>query len=182
MSDPNYKVYGVAAEFPNSAALLHAAEKIRDEGYRRWDVYSPYPVHGMDRAMGLGKSWLSGVALAGGIAGLLTAVSLEMIPSFELYPLVVHGKPTDFFTVPAFFPIMFELTILLTAFACVGALLVFNQLPKWYHPMFNWERFTKVTDNSFFLAIEARDPQFSEEKVRELLKEVGGEHVTLIHD
>jgi hypothetical protein len=182
MSNGIPKVYGVAAEFPNAGALLRAAEKIRDDGYRRWDVYTPYPVHGMDKAMGLGKSWLSAVVLAGGVTGLLTATALEMFPSFELYPLVVHGKPTDFFSVPAFFPIMFELTILLSAFACIGALLVFNQLPKWYHPMFNWERFTKVTDDGFFLAIEARDPQFSEEKVRGLLKEIGGDHVTLIHD
>ncbi len=182
MSNGIPNVYGVAAEFPNAGSLLHAAEKVRDQGYRRWDVYTPYPVHGMDKAMGLGKSWLSSVALAGGITGLLTALALQMIPSFSLYPLVVHGKPTDFLSVPAFFPIMFELTVLLTAFFTVGALLVFNQLPKWYHPIFNWERFSRVTDDGFFLAIEARDPQFSEEKVRTLLAEIGGEHVTLIHD
>ncbi len=182
MSNGISKAYGVAAQFPNAGSLLLAAEKVRDKGYRRWDVYTPYPVHGMDRAMGLGKSWLSSVALVGGITGLLTAVALQIIPSSILYPLVVHGKPTDFLSIPAFFPIMFELTILLTAFFTVGALLVFNQLPKWYHPMFNWERFSQVTDHGFFLAIEARDPQFSEEKVRTLLSEIGGEHVTLIHD
>jgi hypothetical protein len=105
-----------------------------------------------------------------------------MYPSLMEYKLVVHGKPVNFYTVPAFFPIMFELTVLFSAFACVGALLVFNQLPKWYHPMFNWERFSKVTDDGFFLVIESRDPKFSETRTRQLLEEIGGQHVTLVHD
>ena len=79
-------------------------------------------------------------------------------------------------------PIFFELTVLFSAFATVFSLLIFNQLPKWYHPVFNWERFKKVTDNGFFIVVEARDPKFSESKTRELLEGIGGEHVTLIHD
>ena len=75
---------------------------------------------------------------------------------------------------PAFFPIFFELTILCSAFAAVFALMVMNQLPRWYHPMFNWERFSRVGDNGFFLAIEARDPKFSEEKTRALLERSAG--------
>lgn len=176
------KIYGMGAEFPSAAALFTAAEKVRDRGFKRWDVHSPFPIHGMDAAMGLGKSWLSAVVLCGGITGLLTAVVLEFYPSWIDYPLVVHGKPTNWATVPAFFPIMFELTVLISAFACVFALLVFNQLPKWYHPIFNWDRFAKVTDNGFFLVIEAADPQFSEKETRALLEEIGGTHVTLVHD
>ena len=176
------RVYGLGAEFPSSAALYHAAEKVRDAGFKRWDVHSPYPIHGMDKAMGLGKAWLSSVVLAGGITGLLTATVLTMYPSFIDYKIIVHGKPYNFFTVPAFFPIMFELTVLFSAFAAVFALLVMNQLPKWYHPVFNWERFSRVTDNGFFLVIEARDPNFSEVKTRQFLEEIGGAHVTLVHD
>lgn len=175
-------VYGLAAEFPSAAALFSAAEKIRDSGFKKWDVHTPFPVHGMDQAMGLGKSWLSAVVLCGGVTGLLTAVILESYPSLMEYKLVVHGKPTNWATVPAFVPIFFELTILLSAFACIGALLVMNQLPRWHHPMFNWERFKKVTDNGFFLVIEARDPKFSESKTRALLEQIGGTHVTLVHD
>jgi len=178
----NRKIYGMGAEFPSATALFQAAEKIRDKGFKKWDVHSPFPIHGMDAAMGLGKSWLSAVVLCGGITGLLTAVVLEFYPSVIEYKLVVHGKPVSFATVPAFFPIMFELTVLCSAFACVFALLVFNQLPKWYHPIFNWDRFAKVSDNGFFLVIEARDPQFSEIKTRALLEEIGGAHVTLVHD
>jgi hypothetical protein len=175
-------VYGLAAEFPTAAALFNAAEKIRDAGFKRWDVHTPFPVHGMDQAMGLGKSWLSAVVLCGGITGLLTAVVLESYPSLIEYKLVVHGKPTNWATVPAFVPIFFELTILLSAFTCVFGLMVMTQLPRWNHPMFNWERFRKATDNGFFLVIEARDPKFSEIKTRQLLSDIGGSHVTLIHD
>ena len=176
------KVYGLGAEFDSAAALLHAAEKLRDAGFKKWDVHTPFPIHGMDAAMGLGKSWLSAPVLAGGITGLFTAVALTCIPSFSIYPMIVHGKPYDWRTLPAFFPIMFELTILFSAFTIVGTLMVMSQLPKWYHPVFNWERFKRVSDDGFFVVIEARDPKFNEEKTRKILEEVGGKHVTLIHD
>jgi hypothetical protein len=178
----NRKVYGLAAEFSSAPALFEAAEKVRDAGFKRWDVHSPFPIHGMDQAMGLGKSWLSAIVLIGGITGLLTAAVLEFYPSAIEYPVVVHGKPVTFATVPAFFPIMFELTVLCSAFACVFGLLILNQLPKWYHPMFNWDRFARVSDDAFFLVIEARDPKFSEGKTRQLLEQIGGTHVTLVHD
>jgi hypothetical protein len=176
------KVYGLGAEFDSAASLMHAAEKIRDAGFTKWDVHTPFPVHGMDKAMGLGKSWLSAPVFIGGSTGLLTAVLLCCIPSFGIYPLIVHGKPYDWRTLPAFMPIFFELTVLFSAFTTVFALLIMNQLPKWYHPVFNWERFKRVTDDGFFIVIESRDPKFSESKTRELLEGIGGAHVTLIHD
>ena len=178
----NVKPYGIIAEFDNTTDVLHAAQKVRAAGFRKWDVFTPFPIHGMDKAMGLGKSWLSAPIFIGGSTGLLTAVLLCCIPSFGIYPLIVDGKPYDWRTLPAFMPIFFELTVLFTAFTTVFALMIFNQLPKWYHPVFNWERFKKVTDDGFFLVIEARDPKFSESKTRELLDSIGGTHVTLIHD
>jgi hypothetical protein len=178
----SHKVYGLGAEFNSAADLLHAAEKVRDGGFKRWDVHTPFPVHGMDAAMGLGKSWLSAPVLAGGISGLLTAVGLTMIPSFFVYPVIVHGKPYNFFSSPAFVPIFFELTVLFASFTSVFSIMVFNRLPQWYHPVFNWERFKRATDDGFFLVIEARDPKFNEAKTRELLESIGGTHVTLIHD
>src|SRR5215468_5850321 len=96
-----HKVYAMAAEYPSAAALYEAAKRVRDAGFRRWDVFSPFPIHGMDDAMGIGKSWLSGWVLFGGISGFLTAIIVEFGPSTFLYPLDVHGKPTNFFTVPA---------------------------------------------------------------------------------
>ncbi len=177
-----HKVYGMGAEYPSAAALYEAAKRVRDAGFKRWDVHSPFPIHGMDDAMGLGKSWLSAAVLVGGITGLLTAVILEFGPSSFLYPLVVHGKPVNWKTVPAFFPIMFELTILFSAFSALSAMLIMNGLPRWYHPIFNWDRFSRVTNDGFFLVIEARDPRFNENGTRELLEQTGGQHLTVIHE
>ena len=178
----NPKPYGLIAEFSTTSSVLHAAEKVRDAGFRKWDVYTPFPIHGMDKAMGMGKSWLSAPVLIGGTSGLLFAMLLTLLPSTVLYPLNVDGKPVSFFTIPAYFPIMFELTVLFSAFTTVFALLIFSQLPKWYHPLFNWERFARVTNDGFFLVIEARDSKFSESKTREFLQGIGGQHVTLVHD
>src|SRR5213079_2431545 len=109
-------------------------------------------------------SWLSTFVLIGGITGLLTAVTLEFGPSWFIYPLVVHGKPVDWRTVPAFFSV-----------------LIMNGLPRWNHPVFNWRRFSRATNDGFFLIIEARDPRFTELEARELLEQSGGDHVTVIH-
>lgn len=177
-----HKVYGMGAEYPSAASLYEAAKVVRDAGFKHWDVYSPFPIHGMDQAMGLGKSWLSSVVLAGGVTGLLTAATLTFGPSWFIYPVVVHGKPTNFFTVPAFFPIMFELTILFSAFAAFFAVLIMNGLPRWHHPIFNWERFSRATNDGFFLVIEARDPRFTEIEARELLESSGGEQITIVHE
>ena len=181
MSRP-LKIYGIGAEFQSASCLLSAAERIRDSGYSAWDVFSPFPIHGMDKAMGLGKSWLSAVVFCGGLIGLFTGVVLTCLPSFTIYPMIVHGKPYSWPTLPAFFPICFELTVLFSAFSAVGSLLLFNQLPKFYHPIFNWDRFKSVSDDGFFIVVQATDTKFSEVRTRELLEELGGKNVTLIQD
>ena len=174
--------YGIIGEYDTAAALFHAAEQVRDRGFKRWDVHSPFPIHGMDEAMGLGKSIVSYIVLIGGITGFLTAVALEIIPSNITYPLIVQGKPTNIFTVPAFFPIMFELTVLFSSFAAVFGMLFMNRLPRWHHPLFAWDRFAKATDDGFFLVIEASDPRFAETGVRELLQSTGAANITLVRD
>ena len=98
------QLFAMGAEVPSATALYQAAEKVRDAGYSRWDVYSPFPIHGMDHAMGLKKSWLSALVFIAGITGLTFAAALQFYPSSIEYPLVVAGKPTNFFTVPAFSP------------------------------------------------------------------------------
>src|ERR1700738_3030180 len=175
-------VFGIIAEFPSAAALYEAAEKVRDKGYKFWDVHSPFPIHGMSKAMGLGKSTLGYITFCGGLTGFTTAVLLEFIPSSFLYPLIVHGKPVNFFTVPPFFPIMFELTILLSAFTAFFGVFVMNRLPRLHHPIFDYEQFRRVTDDAFFLIIEASDPRFSDTVTREFLEEIGGKDVTLLYE
>src|SRR5207244_5276459 len=102
-----------------------AAKRVDEACYKLGHNFSPFPIHGMDEAMGLGKSLLSAVVLIGGITGLLTAVTLEFGPSWLIYPVIVHGKPFNWATVPAFFPIMFELTVLFAAFSAFFANLIF---------------------------------------------------------
>jgi hypothetical protein len=155
---------------------------VRDKGYRFWDVHSPFPIHGMDKAMGLRKSPLGYIIFCGGLTGFLTAASLEFIPSSFLYPLIVHGKPVNFFTVPAFFPIMFELTVLFSAFTAFFGVFVMNRLPRFHHPIFDYEPFRGVTNDAFFLIIEASDPRFSDTVTREFLEEIGGKDVTLLYE
>jgi len=174
--------YAIAAQFSSAAELYHAAEKVRDQGYRFWDVFSPFPIHGMDQAMGLGRSFLSKLVFLGGLTGALTGLGLTWIPSSILYPLIVQGKPVDFFSIPAYFPIIFELVILFSALTAVYGMLILNGLPRWHHPMFNWDRFSQVSADGFFLAIEVRDPTFDERRTRELLENAGAQHITMIHE
>lgn len=187
------RIYGLGAEFTTANELYHAAEKVRDKGFIRWDVHSPFPIHGMDDAMGLGRSRLSFWSLMGGAAGLTLAFLMIFLISDEgkiatwfgkitnqNYPLVVQGKP--YFAAEPSVPIFFELTILLTAFATVGALLAMNALPRLHHPVFNWERFSKVTDDGFFIVIESRDPKFDEAETKQFLEGLGARGVALIAD
>src|SRR2546429_9888387 len=123
-----HRVYAIAAEYSSASELYEAAKRVRDAGFKRWDVFSPFPIHGMDEAMGLGKSWLSAVVLIGGITGLLTAGLLEFGPFRFIYPVIVHGKAVYWATGPAFVPIMFSLTVLLPAFSAFFAHLLMHRL------------------------------------------------------
>src|SRR6476661_6422803 len=110
------RVHGYLAEFGGAGDIYHAAEKVRDAGYQRWDVHTPFPVHGMNEAMGLKRSMLPWLVFFGGAIGTLTAFLLAYVTQCIIYPTVVQAKPANIFTTAAFFPIMFELTILLASF------------------------------------------------------------------
>jgi len=171
-------IYGVGAEFDSASALLEAAARVRKEGYSRFDAHSPLPIHGMSDAMGLGPSRVSAFALAGGILGALFAFGLVYYAAYLDFPLVVQGKP--YFAFEPTFPIFFELIILATAFAALLGMLIFCLLPRYHHPAFNWDRFERVTDDGFFLIIEAAAPAYSEEKTGKFLETLGGRHITPI--
>ena len=177
------KIYGLAAELPTAEALFHAAEQMRDAGFKRWDVFSPFPIHGMDDAMGLGKSVVSYIVLCSGLTGTATALLLELGSALYLYPLIVQGKPVNITTIPAFFPVIFELTVLFSAFGAVFGMLAVNLLPRWNHPLFNWDRFVeKASDDGFFVVVEASDPHFSDKDTRDFLAKIGGTNVTAVYD
>jgi hypothetical protein len=172
-------LHGLGAEFSSARALLHAAQKIQNLGFRRWDVYSPFPIHGMDQAMNFKRSKVSLFSLLGGCTGLTTAFVLIYYTSAINYPLIVQGKP--YFALEPSLPIFFELTILLTAFGTILGLLLLTLMPRLHHPVFNWDRFKKVSDDGFFLVLESADPRFDAEASKKLLREIGGDHVSEIY-
>ncbi len=182
MSTTRKRVYGYLAEFKSASALYKAAEKVRDAGFRKWDCYTPYPVHGLDNAMGLKRSILPWFVFFGGLTGCATALALTYFTQVSIYPTVVQAKPTNIFTIPAFFPVMFELTILFSGFTVLFGLLGLIQLPRLNHPLFASKQFHRATDDGFFIAIEARDAKFSPDTTRSLLAEIGGENIELVEE
>jgi hypothetical protein len=175
------QVYGLLAEFPNPGALLHAAEATREEGYRHFDAHSPFPIHGMDEAMGLGNAAGVGVStFLGGVTGFATAYLLQWWTAAVDYPLNISGKP--FFAVEPSVPIMFELTVLFAAFGAVAGMLALNGLPRPYNPLFYSDRFEGVTDDRFFLHVAASDEQFDAEETATMLRDLGAVHIELVQD
>jgi len=179
MSHATKTLYGLGAEFSSAAALLEAAKKIYAHGFKKWDVYSPFPIHGMDHAMGFKRSRVSLFSLIGGFTGLTTGFVLIYYTSALNYPLIVQGKP--YFSLEPSLPIFFELTILLTAFGTILGLLLLTLLPRLHHPVFNWDRFQRATDDGFFLVLEVADPKFDPTASRQLLQGMGGTHITEIY-
>ncbi len=182
MSTTRKRVYGYLAEFKSAAALYKAAEKVRDAGIRKWDCYSPYPIHGLDAAMGLKRSILPWFVFFGGMTGTATAFTLAYSTQVVLYPTIVQAKPANIFTVPAFFPVMFELTILFSGFTVLFGLLGLIQLPRLNHPLFASRQFHRATDDGFFIAIEARDANFCASGTREFLEQIGGDNIELVEE
>lgn len=170
------RTWGVLAEFENPATLMHAAEAAREAGYRKFETWSPFPIHGMDKAMGLGGSKVGWLALGGALTGMSAALLLQWWTSAVAYPMAIGGKP--YFTWEWATPVTFELTVLLSAFGAVFGMFALNRLPRPYHPLDRIRRFRKVTDDAFFLTIEATDPKFDPAEARTFLERVGGRNIT----
>lgn len=168
------------AEFRTAADIMHAAEKVRDAGFKRWDVFTPFPVHGMDRAMGLKNSRVGWFSFIGGVLGYTTGMIMIWWMNAVDYPLVVGGKPM--FSPFAAFPPSYELTILFGAFGSLGGMLFLNRLPRLHHPLLKNKRFGLVTHDRYFLVIECDDPRYSEDETRTLLQESGSTHIELVED
>ena len=149
---------------------MAAANELRSSGYRDWDAHSPYPVHGLGKAMGLSRSRGPYYVLVLGLAGAAVGFLFQWWASASAYPLLVSGKPL--FSWPAFIPITFECGILGGAFGAVLGFLVESKLPRHHHPLFAVPRFVRVSDDGFYISISARDPNF-DEATRALLENLG---------
>ncbi len=174
------KIFGLLAEFDNPHDLFHACEKVRDAGYAAWDAYTPFPVHGLERAMGLRRSVVPWIVAIMGFTGAGLGFLLQWWTSVVDYPLIISAKPLNSY--PAFVPVTFEAGILLGSFGAVFGMLGLNKLPTYYHSLFNSDRFAKVTDDGFFIGIEARDPNYDVERTRKLLEDAGAVAVEEVED
>lgn len=184
------ELYGLLGEYDNVTSLKKAAERVRDAGYSRWEAYTPFPVHGLDKAMGHKPTILPWLVLVAGISGCLgglflvwytNATSIEGMPhALRGYDYIVSGKP--FFSLPANIPPVFELTILFSAIMAVVGMLVLNLLPRFHHPVFTSERFARATQDRFFIGIEADDDQFDRERTQQLLRETGALTIEELED
>jgi mono/diheme cytochrome c family protein len=181
-SDPKPKahsgpapLHGLLAQYESPAALIRGAEKVRNAGFRNWDTFTPFPVHGIDGAMGIKPTILPWLILGGGITGCAVALGFQWWANGVNYPFLISGKP--FWSVPANIPITFELTVLFSALTAVFGMLALNKLPLPAHPLDLKDRFARATDDRFYVLVQASDPVFDEKDTRSLLETSGAEAV-----
>jgi ActD protein len=181
-------LYGLLAEFTSTDALVSAAERVHQEGYRRIDALTPLPVHGLAEALGYDDNRIQKMILAGGVTGALLGLGLQLhvnlvgwnvsIGSVYLsgYPLNIGGRPLV--SLPAFIVPAFETTILLAAITAVVGTLALCGFPQPYHPVFNVKRFReRGSQDGLFLCVEAADPKYHHERTRDLLQSLGARGV-----
>lgn len=166
------------AEYSTPAEVLHAAEKVRDAGYKSWDVHTPFPIHGMDQAMGISDSKLGWIVLPAGLTGCSLGFLMIWWMNAVDYPIVIGGKPP--LSLPSMIPVMFELTILLSAFGAFFGMLHLNRLPRHHHPIFYSDRFEGCTHDKFYISIDVGDPKYDAERTRALLEATHPSHVELV--
>lgn len=174
-------LYAIGARFDTPDALLHAATTLRQSGYSSFECFTPYPLHGLPEAMRLKKSILSFLVLGGGVTAVLIALSMELIPSCLIYPIVVDGKPTNLSALPQYIPITVALTLMIGAITAVVGMILLGGMPRLNNPMFAWDLFAGESYRGFFLAVEANDKKFSTATVKQLLQDLGGDEITAIH-
>ncbi len=170
------RLYGLMAEFDSPAALVAAARRTREDGYREFDAYTPFPIEELHEAMHAHKTAVPLLVLIGGIVGCLIGFGLQDWVSAFAYPLNVGGRP--YHSWPSFIPVTFELTVLFASLTAVFGMLALNRLPKPYHPVFNAPRFELATRDRFFLCIESADAKFDAAATRKFLLSLGPREVT----
>ena len=174
------KTFGLAADFENPSVLMKAVEKCRDEGFKSWDVITPFPVHGIEDAMGLKRSKVPYFTFIGGAIGFITGTIMAWYMNAFDYPLIVGGKPLFSPIFP--FPVMYELTILLAALSTIAGMFILNGLPRHYHPVMKAKNFAATTDDTMRITIEAADPLYESAKTRAFLEEIGGTNIQELED
>lgn len=187
------KVFGIVAEYDNVTDVIAATQAAYDAGYRKMDVHSPFAIHGIDDALGVKPTILPWIVLGMGLTGMSLGIFLttftmtdflpqpEAVPqNFHGYRYLISGKPFNSFA--AFIPVIFELTIMFSAYTAVFAMFLLNKLPLLYHPLFNSKNFRRATQDRFFLAIESQDRNFDADATAAFLKKHNALSTELINE
>lgn len=165
------KEIGLLASYDSPQAVYRACEQVRDAGFTRFDSYTPFAVHNLDKAMGLKSSRLPWLVLIAGTLGATLAMSFMIWVSAYDLPLNIGGKPT--WSIPAFIPVTFEVTVLFSGLTAVFGMLALNGLPRYHDPLFDIPPFAKVTDDTFFIMIDANDKKYDQKLVNDFLIKTG---------
>lgn len=184
------KTVAILAEYEDVTSLIHAAEKVRDAGFSKWDCHTPFPVHGLDKAMGIKPTILPFLTLVMALTGTTTgfimqywanATNADLLPiGMPGYEYLISGKPM--WSLPANIPVMFEMTVMFAAYTTVFALFLLCKLPRHYNPLFKSARFRRATSDRFFVVIETADPLFNESRVNSLLQSTHPKSMETVSD
>jgi hypothetical protein len=174
------RLVGLLGEYKDVTTVTEAAGKVRAAGFVRWDVHSPFPIHGIDDVMGTRSTVLPWLVLVAGLCGLGGGIALQWFANAWAFAFPISGKP--FWSLPANIPVAFECTVLCASLTAVFGMLALNRLPTLYQPVFKIERFRRVTDDRFFILLDATDAKFDEQRSSELLASTGATAVERVED
>jgi hypothetical protein len=169
------ELYGLMAEFETAGDLVAAARRTKEAGFKKFDAFSPMPIHELDDAMDLHDNRVSFFTLIGGLIGCAGGFGLASWVEAVALPLNIGGRP--FISAPMWIPITFECTVLVGGLTAAISMFMMNGLPSPYHPVFNVERFTDASRSKFFLCIESDDPRFDRHETAGFLESLGPEEI-----
>jgi hypothetical protein len=170
-----HPLYGLMAEFETAGELVAAARRTKEAGFRKFDAYTPFPIHELDDAMDLHDNRVALFTLIGGLIGCIGGFSLASWVEAIALPLNIGGRP--FISAPMYIPITFECTVLIGGLTAAISMIMLTGLPSPYHPVFNVERFVDASRSKFFLCIESDDPKFDRHETAGFLESLGPEEI-----
>jgi hypothetical protein len=173
-------VHGIMARIPTPADAIRIAKEMNKAGFADWDIHCPYPMHGLDEAMGVKRTILPIHVAIAAFTGVAGALAMQWWMNYLDYPTVVQGKPFDAWE--PFVPITFELGVLFSAFAALIGMLALNGLPRFNHPLFRSEKFLYASDDAILVVVEAKDPKFDPQATKATLESLGCTEIELVED
>ncbi|NQU42024.1 DUF3341 domain-containing protein [bacterium] len=180
MPESSGSLQGMVGVFDDPTPLLHMAGKARDAGWKHWDCHTPYPVHGLEKAMGLRDSLIPFLTISAGFFGAVFAKGMQWYMSDYDFPVIVGGKPL--FSLPAFVPVTFELFVLFAALTTFGSVILFCGLCRWHSPLHDANLMLEATSDRYVVWFDATDALFEESEVRKFLEGNGAGDVRVVYN